>query len=154
MTVFGPDGKLYETSFRLARAPFGLWNAQAMLHSILGILSREKLGIEVVYTDAIDEWMTMLMMMNCAGYDGYTCAEQPTTLEAAERLVAQGLKRFPDALPDVFATLEHWPFAWVEIGVDERQIEQGNVLQYGSTGFVGEQPCGSCLRWQHEYSQK
>ncbi len=57
-----------------------------MAQTTLGILLREKLGINVEYIESIStEYMSMLAMLNGAGYSSHTCDVQPRTLDAAER---------------------------------------------------------------------
>ena len=137
ITLDGPNGKRFSTPFRLARANED-WLSQSIVETILGILLREKLGINVEYIHSVDEYHTMLAMLNCAGYNEYVCDEQPQTLEDAERLVAEGKKSFPDPFPDIFASVEVWPGALNkdELRITEEQMDQGRVIGYGSSGFL------------------
>ncbi len=65
--IDGKDGVTYATPFRLARAS-GYWDSQSLIQHVLGILLREKLGINVAYIEIMDEKQTVLGLMTCAGY--------------------------------------------------------------------------------------
>lgn len=137
ISLLGPDGLMYETGLRLARAPM-VWDSQSMMMTVWGILYRDKLGMNVQFTDVLDEYATMRGMLGCAGYMNDACDEQPRTLADALRLVAEGTKIYPDPLPDIFMSLEVWPGALTLDGLSMTAdaFDKGNVIGYGSTGFL------------------
>lgn len=136
--IDGKDGVTYTTPFRMARAA-NYWDSQSLKQHVLGILFREKLGINVIYTDIMDEFETMLALMNCAGYREHECLEQPETAGDAQRLVDAGNKVYPDPLPDIFASVDNWPRTLEELEVTNEQMTAGNILVYGSAGTLGKE---------------
>lgn len=133
LTVQGRDGLRYSTPLRLA-GQMDFWDSQAGLGQIVGILTEEKLGIRVEYVPCEDEFACVKAISGCADRDN-GCQLVDTEAQG-QQFYTQGLKRYPDALPDVFAAVEVWntaldrsvyPVPLQDIWMDRDSMELGTA---------------------------
>lgn len=105
LSIWGIDNVLYSAHFRIGQSTNGDWFSQAIMSQVLGILSEEKLAINVDYITCQDPVSCTYAAANCAGWRTHTCTGL-LSAELVQAAIAQGTKVFPDALADVMFTPE------------------------------------------------
>jgi hypothetical protein len=138
LSLIGPDGRVYESPVRIARAS-AFWDTQSMIGTTVGILARELIGLEVQYTDCPDESTCHLGILYCADWSSGSCQSYRTQADA-QVFYKEKKKSYPDPLPDTFISLETWPKALEQsgLGVDDGTWESRESVVVGPTGFFVE----------------